>query len=105
VLGSQEDGQVEDLLVTYASDAGGISADCRLVNESVAAAVVDVGGEQLSAMTFAAEQYRQIKATGEPTSGHAWITAPGVSVEVYADADALAAAPGSFARASGGPGG
>jgi hypothetical protein len=96
VLGLR-DQEVVDLLPVFASTAGGMVAGCRLVNESVAsAAIVDADGEQLTAMAFEAEQYRQIKALGQPLSGHARITALGVSVNVHADAEAFAASPDSL---------
>ena len=79
VIGAR-DGRVEDLVATYASTAGGMLADCRLVSDCLAsAAVVDADGEQLTAMTFEAEQCRQIKAIGQPVAGPARITALGVS--------------------------
>jgi hypothetical protein len=97
VLGCRENGDVVDLLPTYAAKAGGILADCRLISESVAlAAVVDQDGEQLTAMAFEPEQYWQIKTLGEPAAGHARITALGVSVHVHADANAYAASPDSL---------
>jgi hypothetical protein len=81
----------------FASTVGGMVADCRLVNESVAsAAIVDADGGQLTAMAFEAEQYRQIKALGQPVSGHARITALGVSVNAHADTEAFAASPDSL---------
>ena len=46
-------------------------------------------------MTFAAEQYRELGAHGEPVSGPARITALGVDVQIYPDADAFAASPAS----------
>ena len=97
VLGCQEKGLITDVMPTYAAAAGGIFADCRLLNEPIAvAAVVDEDGTQLTAMAFEAEQYRQIKALGQPASGHARITAFGVSVRVYADDDAYSASPDSL---------
>lgn len=91
-------GEVADLLPTFAATAGGLVAGCcRLVNESVASvALVDADGEQLTAMTFEAEQYRQIKALGQSIACPARITALGVSVQVHADADAFAASPDSL---------
>jgi hypothetical protein len=63
-------GELVDLLPAYAATAGGSLSECYLINESVApAAVVDPDGEQLTAMAFEAEQYRQIKALGRPVSG------------------------------------
>lgn len=98
------DGEVADLLPTYASTAGGTVADCRLINESVAtAALVDADGKQLTAMAFEAEQYRQIKALGQPITGPARITALGVSVQVHADADTFAASPDSLLNPSADP--
>ena len=97
VLGCQEKGLITDVMPTYAATAGGIFADCRLLNEPIAvAAVVDEDGTQLTAMAFEAEQHRQIKALGQPASGPARITAFGVSVRVYADDDAYSASPDSL---------
>ena len=104
VIGGR-DGRVEDLVATYASTAGGMLADCRLVSDCLAsAAVVDNDGEQLTAMTFEAEQYRQIKAIGQPVAGPARITALGVSVNVHADAAAYSASPDSLAGPLADPG-
>lgn len=97
-------GVVVDLLPTYASTAGGTVANCRLINESVAsAALVDNDGEQLTAMAFEVEQYRQIKALGQSIAGPARITALGVSVQVHADADTFAASPDSLLAPSADP--
>src|SRR5690348_2030299 len=49
----------------------------------------------MTAMAFEAEQYRQLRALGKPVSGPARITALGVAVHIYPDADAFAASPGS----------
>jgi hypothetical protein len=96
VLGLRGDEAV-DLLPTYASTAGGILESCHLVHESVAtAAIVDAGGQQQTALAFDAEQYRQLKELDHPVAGPARITALGVAVHVYADAEAYAAAPGSL---------
>lgn len=92
-----EDRDITDLLPVFASTSGGRIADCRLVNESVASAtVVDVDGEQLTAMAFEAEQYRQLLALGRPVAGFARITALGVSVTVHADAETFADSPDSL---------
>jgi hypothetical protein len=89
VLGVQA-GDCVDLVPTYASTAGGKFANCQLINESVASAeVVDADDEQLTALTFDTEQYRQMKALGQPIAGNALITALGVSVQVHADAAAF----------------
>lgn len=46
---------------TYAAAHGGLLSDCYPVNEFVAsAAVVDADGQQLTAIAFAAEQYRHL---------------------------------------------
>ena len=50
---------------------------------------------QLTAMAFEAEQYRHLHALGHRVSGPARITALGVDVQIYPDADAFAASPGS----------
>jgi hypothetical protein len=89
-------GELLDFIPAYAAGSGGLLADCRLINDGVAVAkVVDTSGQQLTAMAFAAEQYRELRAHGEPVSGPARITALGVDVQVYPDADAFAASPGS----------
>lgn len=89
--------ELVDLLPTYATTSGGILTDCRLINDSVAsAAVVDSEGEQLTAIAFEAEQYRQMKAFRNPIAGHARITALGVSVQIHADADAFASSTDSL---------
>jgi hypothetical protein len=102
VLGCEEKGRVVDVIPTFAAAAGGIFADCRLINKPVAvAAVVDEDGTQLTALAFEAEQYQQIKALGQPTSGHARITALGLSVHVHADDDAYRVSPDSLFDPSG----
>lgn len=88
-------GELLDFIPAYTAARGGLLSDCHLVNESVAAAVVDAGGRQLTAMAFEAEQYRQLQTLGEPVGGPARITALGVAVQVHPDADAFAASPGS----------
>ena len=89
-------GELLDFIPAYTAGSGGLLADCRLVNDGVAfAKVVDTSGEQLTAMTFAAEQYRELRALGTPVSGPARITVLGVDVQIYPDADAFAASPGS----------
>ena len=89
-------GELLDFIPAYTAGSGGLLADCRLVNDGVAVAkVVDTSGEQLTAMTFAAEQYRELRALGKPVSGPARITVLGVDVQIYPDADAFAASPGS----------
>ena len=89
-------GELVDFIPAYTAGSGGLLADCRLVNDEVAVAkVTDTSGEQLTAMTFTAEQYRELRAHGAPVSGPARITALGVDVRIYPDADAFAASPGS----------
>jgi hypothetical protein len=96
VLGLRN-GEVADLLPVFSSTVGGRVSDCRLINSSVASAgIVDGDGEQLTAMAFEPEQWRQLKAIGRPVSGAARITALGVSVTIYPDAEAFAASPGSL---------
>ena len=89
-------GELLDFIPAYAAANGGLLSDCHLINNSVAsAAVVDADGQQLTAMAFEAEQYRQLRALGQPVSGPARITALGVDVTIHPDADAFAASPGS----------
>jgi hypothetical protein len=88
--------EIFDFIPTYTAGAGGLLAECRPLNDRVAfAKVVDSGGEQLTAMTFQAEQHRHLRALGQPFSGRARITALGVAVQVYPDAEAFAASPAS----------
>ena len=56
------------------------------------------------AKRWIAEQYRQLRALGEPVSGPARITALGVAVQIYQDADAFAASPDSQLDPAAGPG-
>ena len=95
ILGWQY-GQLLDFVPAYAAAGGGLLADCRLINESVAfAKVVDADGHQLTAMAFEAEQYRHLLAVGHQVSGPARITALGVDVIIYPGADAFTTSPGS----------
>lgn len=90
-------GELLDLIPAYAATRGALLSDCHLINEEIAsAAVVDTDGEQLTAMAFQAEQYRQIQALGRPVEGPARITALGVDVQIHPDADAFAASPASL---------
>ena len=97
-------GELVDFVPAYAAASGGLLSECRLINDSVAVAkVVDAGGQQVTAMAFEAEQYRQLCALGRRVSGPARITALGVDVQVYPDADAFAASPGSQLDPTAGP--
>ena len=89
--------EIFDFIPTYTAGAGGYLVDCRPLNDRVAVAkVVDPdGGGQLTAMTFHAEQYRQLRALGQPFAGRARITALGVAVRAYPDEEAFAASPAS----------
>jgi hypothetical protein len=99
-------GELVDFVPAYAAASGGLLSGCRLINESVAfAKVVDAHGQQVTAMAFEAEQFRQLLALGHGVSGPARITALGVDVQVYPDADAFAASPGSQLDPSAGPAG
>ena len=95
ILGWQS-GELLDFAPAYTAASGGLLADCRLINDSVAVAkVVDADGHQLTAMTFEAEQYRHLLTLGHQVSGPARITALGVDVIIYPDAGAFAASPAS----------
>ena len=97
-------GELLDFIPAYTATSGGLLSDCHLINESVAAAVVvDAGGQQVTAMAFEAEQYRQLRALGRRVSGPARITALGIDVTIYPGADAFAASPGSQLDPSAGP--
>ncbi len=101
-----QSGEYLDLIPAYAATSGGLLADCHLINESVAAAdVVDAEGEQLTAMAFDAQQYRQLQTLGRPVSGPARITALGIAVQVHQDPDAFAASEDSLVDSSGDPAG
>jgi hypothetical protein len=96
--------ELVDFVPAYAAASGGLLAECRLINDSVAVAkVIDAGGQQVTAMAFEAEQYRQLDALGRRVSGPARITALGVDVQVDPDADVFAASPGSQLDLSAGP--
>ena len=86
-------GELLDFIPAYTATNGGLISDCHLINESVAAAVVDADGRQLTAIAFEAEQYRQLHALGHAVSGPAQITALGVAIQIHLDADAFAASP------------
>ena len=89
-------GELLDFIPAYAAASGSLLSDCHLINESVAsAAVVDADGRQLTAMAFEAEQYRQLRALGQPVSGPARITALGIDVTIHPNADAFAASSAS----------
>ncbi|HET9968554.1 MAG TPA: hypothetical protein VFQ68_09980 [Streptosporangiaceae bacterium] len=62
--------------------------------------MVDADGQQLTAMAFDTGQYRQLAAFGQHVSGPARITALGVDVALYPDAEAFAASPHSQAHPS-----
>ena len=99
-------GELVDFVPAYAAASGGLLSECRLINDFVAVAeVVDAGGQQVTATAFEAEQYRQLLALGRRVSGPARITALGVDVQVYPDADAFAASPGSQLDPSADPAG
>jgi hypothetical protein len=66
-------GELLDFIPAYTATSGGRLADCHLINESVAAAaVVGADGQQVTAMAFEAEQYRQLRALGRRVSGRGW---------------------------------
>ena len=63
-------GELVDFVPAYAAASGGLLSDCRLINDSVAfAKIVDADGQQVTAMAFEAEQYRQLRAFGHRVSG------------------------------------
>jgi len=100
ILGWRAD-RLLDVIPAYAATCGGLLSDCHLINEEIAsAAVVDPDGEQLTAMAFQAEQYRQMLALGRPVNGSARITALGVEVQIHHDAEAFAASPDSLLGSS-----
>jgi hypothetical protein len=95
ILGLQ-DGQIADFTFASAGTSGGLLADCRLIHQSIAwAKVTDADGQQLTAMAFEAEQYRQLLTLGQQVSGPARITAPGIDITIYPDPAAYTASPDS----------
>lgn len=98
LITSRRDGQILGLLPMFDSGVGARVADCRiLAADLLTAAVVDENGEQISAMAFESPQYQQL-ADQAGTSSGAWsgtvaVTALGVEVGLFADADAYAASP------------
>lgn len=90
------DGQVADCTFGYAGTSGALLTNCRLIHEAIAwAQVTDTAGQQVTAMAFEAEQYRQLAALGRWVAGAARITAFGLDVTVYPDPEAFAASPAS----------
>ena len=84
------DGQVADCTFGYAGTSGALLTNCRLIHEAIAwAQVTDTAGQQVTAMAFEAEQYRQLAALGRWVAGAARITAFGLDVTVYPDPEAL----------------
>lgn len=93
---SLRDGEVLDLLPSFAGRPGVRIADCQPLNDDVASAqVVDETGEQTTAMAFELEQRRAL--TGQaPVAGMASVVALGHDVSVHADEAAFAASPRSL---------
>ena len=90
------DGEIADFTFAYAGTSGGLLADCRLIYQSIAwAKVNDADGQQVTAMAFEAQQYRQLLALGHRVSGPARITALGIDVTIYPDSAAYTASPDS----------
>jgi hypothetical protein len=90
------DGQVADFTFGYAGTSGGLVANCRLIHEAIAwAQVTNEAGQQVTAMAFEAEQYRQLAADRRWVAGPARITALGLDVTVYPGPEAFAASPAS----------
>jgi hypothetical protein len=93
---SLRDGEVLDLLPSFAGRPGVRIADCHPLNADVAGAqVVDEDGEQTTAMAFELEQRRAL-AGRAPVAGIASVIALGHDVSVHADEAAFAASPRSL---------
>lgn len=81
------DGELLDLLPSFAGEPGALLSGVRMANDEVStAAVLDDDGEQATALALELEQRRFL--AGDVT-GRAAVTALGVQVEVFADADAF----------------
>jgi hypothetical protein len=90
------DGQIEDFTFAYAGTSGALFVNCRPIYQSIAwAQVTDEAGQQVTAIAFEAEQYRQLAAHRHWVSGLARITALGLDVAIYPDPEAFAASPAS----------
>ena len=102
VLTLDDDGQVVDLLPSFAADSGIHLLSCHPVNEHVSvAAVVDSAGEQISSIAFAPEQQRQLMELGSPVSGEVAMIALAVDVTVHFDADSYSASDASLLEPAG----
>lgn len=102
ILTLDEDGQVTDLLPSYAGQPGARLLSCQPANDHVCVAgVVDGSGEQVSTIAFAPEQQRQLMELGSPVSGDVAVTALGVDVTVHPDADSYSASDASLLEPAG----
>lgn len=96
VLGIQ-DGQLVDLLPSFASHPGAQLAGVSALNPEVAAAdVVDEEGETLTRMAVEIEERRFLSADDEPRRGPAAITALGVNVTLHVDEEDFASSSASL---------
>jgi len=90
------DGELEDVLPSFAGQPGALLQGVELVTADVAsAAVVDDQGHQATALTFEPEQRALLRAGG-PVDCPAAILALGVGVQVFADESAYHAADASI---------
>lgn len=85
------DGELVDLLPSFAGVPGaGLAGVRRAGEEMVVADVVDADGQQTTMLAAAAEQVRLLSPAGPPVAGRASLIALGVRVTVHADEDAFA---------------
>lgn len=98
VLGLRH-GEVEDLLPSFASATGGDLQGLGFDGDLARAGVVEASGTVVTQMSLHLEQHRLLDAAGTPVARPVRITALGVDVAVFDDADVFRASPtGSGAR-------
>lgn len=88
---------VEDLVPTLDSDFGARAGDVVLVNGSVAsAAILDEEGEQATAVTFDAEDFRRLRAGVDGGNRRLSLVGLGVRVELFDSEGAFEESPASL---------
>jgi hypothetical protein len=105
VLGIK-DGQLADLLPSFAGTAGARLAGLAALTDSVwHADVLGEAGDQVTAMAVELEQRRLLPASAGTATFLASVTGLGVDVSVHADAGQFAASPASLLDPAGAPAG
>ena len=95
VLGVRE-GEITDLVPSFAGEPGVRLADCVPLNSGVASAdVLDEDGEQLTALAVELEQRHHLPRAA-PVTGLATVVALGNDVAVYRDEQAFTESPASL---------